>query len=284
MTGNPYQNALLSLSPVAYWPLSETNGTVAHDVIGGNNGSYVGGCTLAQSGPTNSIFGSTSESVLFDGTSGYVDIPEGPFNITGPITVVAWVNLVSLPTFGGVFSHGDTSWRMTVNGSGQPGASDGNATDATAAASIADGNWHMLAYTYDGSTGSTDGLLYVDGAQVANQSVTTLPTGNGLDAWIGGSPDYGTNRLIHAKIAHASIFNQALTATQIQELNAGIYTSPVTLGIQLAGTNAVLSWPAGTLLHGPSASGPWTALGAAVSPYAVSLDTNVQFFRILVHQ
>ena len=279
-----FQEALLSLSPIAYWPLSETSGTVAHDVIGGNNGSYVGGCTLAQSGPANSYFGSPSASVLFDGTSGYVDIPEGPFNITGAITAVAWVNVVSLPTFGGIFGHGDTSWRMSVDSSGQPGASDGNATDATSASSIADGNWHMVAYTYNGVTGSTDGFLYVDGVQVANQSVNTAPQGNGLDVWIGGSPDYGTGRLLHAKIAHAAIFNQALTATQIQELNSGIYSGPVMLGIQLAGTNAVLSWPAGTLLQAPTALGPWQAVGSAVSPYSVSLGTNVQFFRILVHQ
>jgi hypothetical protein len=212
-----------------------------------------------------------------------VDIPEGPFNITGPITAVAWVNVVSLPSFGGIIGHGDTSWRMTVNSSGQPGGSIGSATDATSVTSIADGNWHMVAYTYSGVTGSTNGFLYVDGVQVASQSVNATPAGNDLDVWIGGSPDYGTNRLLHAKIAHAAIFNQALTAMQIQELNAGIYTSPVTLGIQLMGTNVVLSWPAGSLLEGPTALGPWTAVGSATSPYSASISTNIQFFRILVH-
>jgi hypothetical protein len=283
VTPTRYQQSLLSLGPIAYWPLSETSGTVAHDLIGGNNGSYVGGCTLAQSGPTNSIFGFASASVLFDGTSGHADIPEGPFNITGPLTTVAWINVITVPTFAGIIGHGDSSWRMSVNGTGEPGASDGSATDATSTISIADGAWHFIAYTYGGASGPTNGVLYVDGAEVASQSVTTAPPGDGLDVWIGGSPDYGTARLLNAKIAHAAIFNQTLTATQIQELYAGIYTSPVKLDIRWTGTNAVLTWPAGTLLQGPAASGPWTAVGSAVSPYSVPAGPNAQFFRVLVN-
>ncbi|HKW30231.1 MAG TPA: LamG-like jellyroll fold domain-containing protein, partial [Verrucomicrobiae bacterium] len=131
ITPAKYQQSLMSLNPIAYWPLNETSGTVAHDLVGNYNGTYIGGCTLAQSGPTNSIFGSPSRSVLFDGTSGYVDIPEGPFNITGGITTVAWVNALSVPGFAGVFGHGDASWRMSVTSSGDPGASDGNTPDAT---------------------------------------------------------------------------------------------------------------------------------------------------------
>jgi hypothetical protein len=126
-----YQQSLLSLNPIAYWPLTETSGTVAHDLVGNYNGTYNGGYLLAQSGPTNSFLGSPSHSAFFDGNSAYVEIPEGPFDISGSLTVVIWVEVLSSPKFAGLFGHGDTSWRMSVNTSGQPGASVGNATDAT---------------------------------------------------------------------------------------------------------------------------------------------------------
>lgn len=284
VTPTAYEQSLLPLNPIAYWPLNESSGTVAHDLIGNYNGTYVGGCTLSQSGPTNSIFGSPSRSALFDGSSGYLDIPEGPFNITGGITTVAWVNVLSVPSFAGLFGHGDASWRMSVNGSGDPGASDGNSTDATSSIGIVDGNWHMIAYAYSGNPGANNnGLLYVDGALVASQNVTTAPAGDSLDVWIGGSPDYGTARLLNAKIAHAAIFAQALTPAQVQDLLAGIYAGPVNLSVTLSGSNAVLTWQAGTLLQAPTLLGPWTTNNAAVSPYAVPATNGNQFFKVLVN-
>ncbi|MGH7979057.1 MAG: LamG-like jellyroll fold domain-containing protein, partial [Limisphaerales bacterium] len=239
---NPYQQALLSLNPIAYWPLDETSGTTAYDVIGGYNGTYNSGCTPGQPGPTNSTFGASSHSVLLDGSSGYVDIPEGPFNITGPITIMAWVNLVSESHFAGLFGHGDESWRLSVNPSAEPGGNDGNAADVTSPMAINDGNWHMVAYSYTGMTSQpNNSALYVDGALVANNTITTTPPGDNLDVWIGGSPDYGTSRLINARIANAAICPEALTPAQIQGLYSGTYAGPVYLSAAPSGSNIVLT-------------------------------------------
>ncbi len=281
---NRYEQSLLSLSPMAFWPLNETSGTTAYDIVGGYNGTYVGGCTLSQAGPTNSIFGSSSRSVLFDGSSGYVDIPEGPFNITGPITTVAWVNVTSTPNFAGLVGHGDQSWRMTINPSGEPGADDGNVpTDATSPIGINNGNWNMIAYTYTGVPGQSDnGSLYVDGVLVANNNVTTAPSGDSLDVWIGGSPDYGTARLLNAKIANVAVYPEALSAAQLQDLYSGIYTGTVYLSVTRSGSNIVLAWPAGTLLQAPTVLGPWTTNSTAVSPYTVPTTNTEQFFKVLV--
>lgn len=282
---NQYQQSVLSLNPMAYWPLNETSGTTAYDIVGGYNGTYVGGCTLGQAGPTNSIFGASSRSVLFDGSSGYVDIPEGPFNITGPTTIVAWVNIVSVPNFAGLFGHGDSSWRMSVNPSGEPGGNDGSASsDATSPIGINNGNWNMVAYTYTGVPGqNNNGSLYVDGVLVANNTVTVTPPGDSLDAWIGGSPDYGTTRLLNAKIANTAIYAQALTPTQVQDLYSGIYAGPVYLNATHSGSSIVLTWPAGTLLQAPTLMGPWTTNSAAISTYTVPATNAEQFFRVLVN-
>jgi len=172
---------------------------------------------------------------------------------------------------------------MSITPSGLPGGSDGSSpADATASASVADGNWHMVAYSYTGVPGSGNGLLYVDGVPVANDNVIVAPAGDNLDVWIGGSPDYGTGRLFTGKIANAAIYPQALNSTQVQNLYSGIYAGPVNLNAAHTGANIVLSWPAGTLLQAPTLTGPWTTNSTAVSPYTTPATNAVQFFRVLV--
>lgn len=278
-----YEQGLLAFQPAAYWPLAETSGAVARDLVGGVDGVYVGGCALGHPGPAPTMFGGGSRAVEFDGSSAYVDIPGGAFNFTGPLTAMAWVRVLTTPGFAGVFGHGDASWRMTVNNFGQPGASDGNAPDATSAASIEDGNWHMLAYVYSGPAGSGNGQLYVDGELAAAQDVGAAPAGDNLDVWIGGAPDYGSGRLINADFAHAAVFAQALSSDDIADLYAGIYPRPVRLSVALAGAEIKMTWPAGTLLQASNVRGPWTAITSAVSPYTAAVGPTNQFFQLLVN-
>ena len=286
-TPTPYEQVLLKLNPIAYWPLNEASGTTAYDLIGGNNGEYTNGFTLDETGPTNAFFGSSSVAAGFDGVTAYVDIPEGPFNITGAITVVAWVQLTASPGFDGLIGHGDSSWRMSINPSGQPGGNDGTsaAADATSTTGINDNNWHMVAYTYTGQPGNFDnGLLYVDGNVAAVNTIESTPTGNSLDVWIGGSPDYGTARLLPANIAHAAVFTQALTPNQVLGLYNGVYVAPpsTTIGIARVGESIVLTWQSGVLLESPAVNGPWTTVGGATSPYTVPVSSGNEFYRVLV--
>jgi hypothetical protein len=276
--------------------LQESGGSVAYDVIGGNNGTYettsVAGSAVTpaeSSGPSQSFFGNSSVAPLFQ--SAIVDIPEEQLDITGAITAVAWVQVDSLGTsFYGVFAHGDPSWRLTVNASGQPGANDGappaDATDPIVAPGInGDQNWHMVAYTYNGNTNEADnGSLYVDGVQVGTNSVFVPPAGDNLDVWIGGSPDYGTQRLLPlASIAHAALFNQALSAAQVQGLYNGTFVAAAqTLHIAWAGSDIVLTWQTGTLLESTNVLGPWTTNSTATSPYSIPATGQEQYFRLLV--
>jgi uncharacterized protein YjdB len=283
----PYQQVMESLEPIAYWPLDESSGTNAFDIIGGYNGTYQGTFALGQGGPGNSFFNGSS-AAAFDGTSGHVDIPEGPFNLTGPLTIVAWVDIISAPTFDGLVGHGDTSWRTSINPSGQPGGNDGtaqgDATDPIVAPGIYDGNWHMVTYTYSGTPSqNNNSALYVDGTVVANNTIATNIVGNNLDVWIGGAPDY-TTRFLPADIADVSIFNRALTSTQVQGLSIGQYVQgPQFITITPSGTSVILKWQSGTLLQAPKLGGQWTTNSAATSPYTVPATNSTQFFRLLVN-
>lgn len=283
VTPTVYEQAVRTLNPIAYWPLNETAGTTAFDLIGAHNGTYMGTYAFGFPGPTNDFFGG-AVSAGFDGASGYVDIPGAPFNITGPITVVAWVNLISAPGFDGLVGHGDSSWRTTVNGSSQPGGNDGSAqADATGTVSIQDNNWHMVAYSYNGIPGqNNNGSLYLDGALIANNTVVTNPAANNLDVWIGGSPDYG-NRFLPAAVANVAIFGQSLTAGQVQDLYNGVATlGPQNISITRSGANIVLNWQSGTLLQATNLLGPWTTNSGAQPGYTIPITGPNQFFRLLV--
>ncbi len=282
---SPYAIALMADGPLAYWPLNETNGSVAYDLVGGHNGTYAGGVALAQPGAPLAGFGSPDYSVLFDGTSGYVDIPEGPFNITGALTAMAWVNVPAIPShFSGLIGHGDSSWRVSVNASGQPGSADGSNPDATSPTSIGGTGWHLVTYTYTGAPNVTgNGSLYVDAILKANNTVN-VPAGNNLDVWIGGSPDYGTQRLLPGSVAHAAIFNKSLSAAQLSALyKAGSTSPPVELNLAPAALGGLtLTWPQGTLLQSTDIAGPWTT-NTAPSPYTI-LPTNSQlYFKVLLN-
>jgi hypothetical protein len=224
--------------------------------------------------------------VLFDGSSAYVDIPEGPFNITGAITAMLWVNVPVTPShFSGLMGHGDGSWRTSINPNGQPGSADGSNPDATSLTSIVGTGWHMVAYTYTGNPNvANNGALYVDGMQIATNTVGVL-AGDALDVWIGGSPDYGPQRLLSGSIAHAAVFAKALTAEQIVQLyNVASMGPPVTLNLAPTGTGTLtLSWSQGTLLQATNVSGPWTT-NTAPSPYTVAPTNSQMFFKVLVFE
>ena len=115
---------------------------------------------------------------------------------------------------------------------------------------------------------------------------STTPAGDNLDVWIGGSPDYGTARLLTgAYIANAAVFNYALTAAQVQGLHNGQFVAgpPQTITVTRSGSNVVLNWQHGTLLQAPSVLGPWTANYSATPPYTVPASSGTEFFRLLVN-
>jgi hypothetical protein len=282
---SPYEAAMVAAAPLAYWPLNETTGTIAYDLVGGYNGNYLGGATLAQAGVPMLGFGSPSYAVLFDGATAYVDIPGGPFGLTGAITAMAWLNVPSLPShFSGLMGHGDPSWRTSINGLGEPGAADGSNPDATSPNSIAGSGWHLVAYSYTGDPNVTNnGSLYVDGELVTNNTVA-VPAGDSLNVWIGGSPDYGTQRLLAGSIAHAAVFSQALSAAQISALYKAASIAPaVTVNFAPAPSGGLtLSWSQGTLLQATNLTGPWTT-NSAPSPYVVTPSNTQMYFKVLVN-
>jgi hypothetical protein len=77
-----YQSIILADNPVAYWPLDETSGTVAHDLSGnGYNGTYEGTYTL---GSIPLVAGVPSVLMGGHGTDSLVNVGDIPALIDRP--------------------------------------------------------------------------------------------------------------------------------------------------------------------------------------------------------
>ena len=229
---------------VSWWP---GNGN-ANDIIGGNNGSLVGGAGFAA--------GEVGQAFSFNGTSGYVTVPNSPsldFS-GGSITVEAWIKvnyLTNNADWKGIITKGNASWRLfgtvysntiTFGGAGTSGTQviNGNRN-------VNDGNWHHVAAVYDGA----NMFLYVDGTLDASQPETGLITTTSDPVGIGYLQNSGLpgQYWFDGRIDEPSIYSRALSAGEIAAIyNAGaagkcaalvahvITSQPTNQTVQLGGT------------------------------------------------
>jgi hypothetical protein len=214
--------ALLPLNPLSYWPLNETNGTIAYDYFGNNDGAYVGACLLGALGVPGPGFGPTNYSVNFDGSTAYVDIPVGNLNVTNSITIMIMMQVNGYAAgFQNTLDHTDESWRLAYDTSGFAHFAEGNGngdSDATGSTFLGDNNWHLIAGVYNSANSNCQ--LYVDGLFVTGHKNGTPPIGSQDDVWIGGAPDYTPlpGRNFAGNLADAVVIPSALDAAQIQAL------------------------------------------------------------------
>ena len=100
-----YSELIIEDSATSHWKVDELSGTLAIDAIGGRDGTYTAGYTLAQ--PPISPAG---KSIELDAT-GYIDLGTSLSDIVGlkDFTVVAWVNPTVTSTWQQVFCADNTT-------------------------------------------------------------------------------------------------------------------------------------------------------------------------------
>ena len=196
---------------VGWWP-AEGN---AHDVVGTNNGTLVNGVTF-----TNGMVG---QAFSFDGVSSYVSIPDSPSLDTcvSGITVETWIKLNQLtadPDWEGIVTKGNTSWRLMATAGAKTvyfAATGASPEDVYGSRNVRDGQWHHVAGVYDGTNMS----LYVDGTLDVSRAATGSISQNSSPVYIGGNVAM-TGYIFDGLIDEASIYNRALTASEIQAIYA----------------------------------------------------------------
>lgn len=151
----------------AQWKLDETTGTTATDNISAHNGTLVGGPVWQPAG------GYVDGAILLDGVDDYINCGGGVVDHNSPswadfideITVSAWIKVDAFDsnTWQAIVTKGDTSWRLARAGNENVinFACNGLSPsfDVQGFTDVADGQWHHIVGTYDG----TEIALYVDG-------------------------------------------------------------------------------------------------------------------------
>ena len=228
----------------AFYPLdfgtAPAAGTLVPDTALGDgaaqNGTVVGAPALS----TNRN-GTANSALTFSGTAQSITIGDPvPLQITGQITMAAWVRTTAAPTntirnivAKGAGTSGEIFMRMN-GGDWEVGSWNGTNHFASFPIYTDLSTWVHLAGTYDG----TAWRLYRNGQLVATRvdAVGAVAVTGGSPGWAVGANGAGTGRLWAGQLDDVAIFNVALTPTQIAAvagLNSIDWAQP---GATLAGT------------------------------------------------
>ena len=210
---------------VAHWLMDEGGGLTAFDISGNkNNGTLTSGPTWTggQFGPTLNL----------DGVDDYVDVGNAsPLQLTGAMTVSAWINLDDLSaTVHRIVSKfglaGNRGWEMVLDDAPDNRftfriSSDGTVTlQAQEAAQWAfSGQWMHVVGTYEPSTA----LRIYRNAVLIVENTTAIPASqfnSSVNARIGRGPTGGAP--FDGKIDDVRIYNRVLSPEEV----AWLYNQP----------------------------------------------------------
>lgn len=157
-----YAQQVLADSPLAYWRLGETDGTVAHDSSGHeNHGVYMGRVELGIPG----MPGTDGDKALrLRHSTAFVALPEGLDRLVNDFTVEAWYNNAQIGTyFVQIMGHKnihearfnlgrwpDNRWKVSKY----------SAADIFLGTVPGDMDWHQVVLVFSSTEGT---LLYQDG-------------------------------------------------------------------------------------------------------------------------
>ena len=219
-----YGAQILTSNPLGYWhldelpvppPLQAVNlGALAPNA----NGIYQPGCVPGVPGVPLPGMGIGNVACQFSG-AGFIDIPGTFMDFPGPVTLTAWVKAnAANGSNQSVFSRGASSYRLLMDGSGLPHFACGTqpSGDVVGSARVDDQKWHQWTGVFDGTQNER---LYIDAQLVASAANTTNPVTEIIsDAWIGDDPDTGASQFFNGVIDEVTLFSNAVTTAQIQQM------------------------------------------------------------------
>lgn len=197
---------------VGWWPL---NGDT-HDASGNVTATTSANATLAsgQNGQSNSAY-------QFNGTSSTLTCGTGALlRPTVSVSVSAWVYLDAYsPSMSGIVNNGGGGYWLYLAANGLPNfyVTASAATAVTGTSVLALGQWYHLVGTYT----SGQRYLYVNGAQVATDTLTGGISNYGPEICQIGGIKYLAGRFLNGRIDDVRIYNKALSASEV----TGLYTA-----------------------------------------------------------
>ncbi|HEY6556919.1 MAG TPA: LamG domain-containing protein [Polyangiaceae bacterium] len=211
----------LTLGLVAHYRFDEWRGSSAADATGNNQpGTLVNGASFAS--------GVRDNSVSLDGGGEYVSLPANIVRSYGAFSISVWFRLnTTTASWARIFDFGSGTTRYLFLAPRTPtnqvrfgiSTGGGGAEQQLNSSGLSAGNWHHVAVTLSGSTGT----LYVNGAQVAqNTSMSLAPAdlGDTNRNWLGRS-QFSADPYLNGRIDNLRMYSRVLTLQEVQTLEAG---------------------------------------------------------------
>lgn len=207
-----YVEAVLIDEPLGFWMLDETGGSTAADLSGNDrDGTYVNS-TSTSDGPA----GQRARTFAGDGQ---VETPATPFR-TAAFTAEAWVR-TSNADWMSILAHpasssGPYGYNLFVSDSSgvlRGEFDNGGPQDRASDTNIADGEWHHVVMTGDGTTIR----LFVDAVEENNvsQGAALEYLSGAEELYIGAMPTNTTEYYFTGDIAAVALYDHAITPARV---------------------------------------------------------------------
>jgi hypothetical protein len=194
--------------PVGWWQGADNMLDSSGDDNNGSSG------TLNGATPVGYAPGEVGTAFALDGTS-YVDVPNAPsLDITGPVTMAAWIFADATPgrIIDKITAGGTDGYMLDTYPDRLRIIIGVNVLEANVPLPL--GEWIHAAGTWDGATAN----LYMNGALVGSSSAPGPLPNNTNDLRLGG--DTNGHNLFDGLIDDAILYDVALSAAQMQEIYA----------------------------------------------------------------
>jgi len=198
---------------VTYWKLDETEGNIAEDTAGDNDGIVYGEAFWQTEG------GVKGGALQLDGIEDYISTDFVLDPADGPFSVFAWVNSsvpggVVISQLDGIGGSGET-WLGTEAASGKlmtglvaPPVGRFVPKPLISESVITDGQWHNIGFVWDGTHRS----LYVDGIEVAKDAAAQNPLKSATGClYIGTGKNLGAGTFFSGLIDEVRIYNRVVS-------------------------------------------------------------------------
>ena len=219
-----YSEEVLADGPIAYYRLAEgSSSSPAVDVIAALDGTYSGTLTVGAASPLQSE--PADKAVLFGGGQVLVAHPEVVI-AEAPSSFEAWARTTTIDA-----NHRaliDVEWAAATPGQkqgtrlyvttflGAPSVLYGRTFEASnqdlSTGYPADGAYHHLVGTYDGTSGL---CIYVDGTPTCQTLAKITMTGSGSSAVIGARPFGSSSDSFRGSIDEVAFYDKALSAARV---------------------------------------------------------------------
>jgi hypothetical protein len=241
--------------PTLYWNYSENTGTTINSRVGGGQGG-----TTSNTSWTTGVYDTALD---YNGTSSRTYATNKAISNTDNFSMMAWINITSLPQTGIIMYNGDDSGGYGLSISADWGAAGselrmlwGGIVWDSSGYTLPAGKWiHVAAVRESGTT-----KFYVNGVQTPNTNTTTpYPVNNNFE--VGKEP--GQARYFNGKVDEPKVYNYALTAAQVKSSMYTYYST--TIGYTMSGNMTTTSSFNNLTFNGTSGKWDFGANSATVA-------------------